>query len=49
MELMKSINTSFTNLIRRDLARERKIWKMLHHAAVSIKYIYWLTFRNVYM
>ena len=24
MELMKSINTSFTNLVRRDLARERK-------------------------
>ena len=33
-ELMKSINTSFTNLIRRDLACERK---KLHHAAASIK------------
>ena len=32
-ELMKSINTSFTNLIRRGLARERKICKVLHHAA----------------
>ena len=29
-ELMKSINTSFTNLIRRGLAREENV---LHHAA----------------
>ena len=36
MELMKSSNTSFTNLVRRDLARERKIVKC-YIAAVSIK------------
>ena len=36
-KLIKFINTSFTNLIRRDLARERKICEMLHHAAASIK------------
>ena len=43
MELMISINTSFTNLVRRDLARERKICFVLHHAKVSIK-LYILTY-----
>ena len=36
-KLMKSINTSFTNLIRRELACERKICKVLHHGAALIK------------
>ena len=37
MELIKSVNTSFTNLVRLELARERKICYVLHHAAASIK------------
>ena len=36
-KLMKSINTSFTNLIRGDLARVRKIGLALCHAAAWIK------------
>ena len=40
---MISINTPFTNLVRRDLARERKICLVLHHAKASIK-LYILTY-----
>ena len=43
IELMKSINNSFTNVIRHDLVRVRKIYKLLHHSAASIK-LYILTY-----
>ena len=40
MELMKSSNTSFTNLVRRDLARERKIVKCYIMPQPRLSHIY---------
>ena len=37
---MKSINTSFTNLVRRDLARERKFVKCYIMPLPRLSYIY---------
>ena len=40
---MESINISIINLLKRDLARARKMCYVLHHDAASTKlYIYWL-------
>ena len=43
---MKSIKTSFTNLISRDLARVRKIGKCYIMPLPQLSYIYWLIYFN---
>ena len=43
VELMKAINSTITDLIRRDLADARKSYEVLHHTAASIK-LYILTY-----
>ena len=43
IELMKSVNTLITNLIKHDWARVRKIYYVLYHTAASIK-VYRVTY-----